>query len=108
MKRLFRMGLPTLLLTTVATVAQAAEPAPSAQDRAPKQLYNITCGYCHGRNVGPILLGRQLPAEYIRTMVRSGPNGMPAFRPTEISNTELDALASWISASDAAAAEYGQ
>jgi mono/diheme cytochrome c family protein len=40
--------------------------------------------------------------------VRHGQNGMPAFRPTEITRSELDALAKWISASKADPAEKGQ
>ncbi|WP_353228901.1 cytochrome c [Novosphingobium sp.] len=75
--------------------------------RAPQTVYAQTCGYCHGRNVGPIILGRHLPAEYIRQMARSGRNGMPAFRPTEVTNAELDGLAQWISASAAPAKELG-
>jgi hypothetical protein len=33
---------------------------------------------------------------------------MPAFRPTEVTNAELDALAPWISASQADPKEKGQ
>ena len=78
-------------------------PAP----RAPQVVYAQTCGYCHGRNVGPIILGRQLPADYIKAMARGGRNGMPAFRPTEITKGELDGLAVWISASPKPAKELG-
>ena len=91
----------------LAVNAMASSP-PSATPRDAEQVYDTVCGYCHGKNVGPIILGKQLPAEYIRSMVRSGPNGMPAFRPTEISDAELVALAEWISESDRAHEEYGQ
>jgi mono/diheme cytochrome c family protein len=77
-------------------------------ERNPEAVYATTCGYCHGRNVGPVIRGRALPAEVIRLQVRGGRNGMPAFRPTEITNSELDALAKWISASKADPAEKGQ
>lgn len=77
-------------------------------ERPPEQVYAKICGYCHGKNVGPILLGRQLPVESIKTIVRHGQNGMPAFRPTEVTIAELDALAKWISASKASDKEHGK
>jgi mono/diheme cytochrome c family protein len=77
-------------------------------ERPPEVIYAKTCGYCHGANIGPVIRGRGLSAETIKAMVRSGPNGMPAFRPTEISNTELAALAKWISVSKADPEEKGQ
>jgi mono/diheme cytochrome c family protein len=77
-------------------------------ERPPEKIYAVTCGYCHGTNVGPIILGRQLPADLIKQRVRGGQNAMPAFRPTEITNSELDKLAAWISASKANAREHGK
>ncbi|ABD27396.1 cytochrome c, class I [Novosphingobium aromaticivorans DSM 12444] len=76
--------------------------------RTPETVYAKTCGYCHGRNVGPIILGRALPAESIKYIVRHGQNGMPAFRPTEVKPEELDALAAWIEKSEARKGEHGQ
>ncbi len=76
--------------------------------RAPEALYAKTCGYCHGRNVGPVIRGRKLPPAAITLIVRSGQNGMPAFRPTEISPAELTSLARWISKSKADPKEKGQ
>jgi mono/diheme cytochrome c family protein len=77
-------------------------------ERAPEEIYAKTCGYCHGRNVGPMIRGRALPAEAIIRQVRHGQNGMPAFRPTEITKSELDALAKWVSTSKADPAEKGK
>ncbi|MBB3374014.1 MULTISPECIES: cytochrome c [unclassified Novosphingobium] len=76
--------------------------------RSPEQVYAKVCGYCHGRNVGPIILGRGLPAEAVRYIVRHGQNAMPAFRPTEITPAELDALSQWVSQSPARKEEHGQ
>ena len=76
--------------------------------RSPDQVYAKICGYCHGRNVGPILLGRNLPPEAIRLIARNGQNGMPAFRPTEVTDAELDALAKWIATSKASSKEHGK
>jgi mono/diheme cytochrome c family protein len=77
-------------------------------ERSPEVVYAQTCGYCHGRNVGPVIRGRALPVEVIKLQVRHGPNGMPAFRPSEITQSELDALAKWISVSKADPIEKGK
>lgn len=76
--------------------------------RPPEAIYAKTCGYCHGARVGPIIRGRKFPVEVITTYVRSGPRAMPAFRPTEISNAELAALAKWINATKADPKEIGE
>lgn len=77
-------------------------------ERAPEIIYSKICGYCHGRNVGPVIRGRALPVDAVKFIVRNGQNGMPAFRPTEITSAELGALATWISASKADPMEKGQ
>lgn len=82
--------------------------AQSASGRDPQFIYERTCGYCHGHNVGPIILGRNLPPAVIAALVRSGNGAMPAFRPTEISDAELAALAAWISTAPVSEREHGQ
>lgn len=86
------------------TALAAATPAP----RPPEILYAKTCGYCHGQHVAPIIRGRGLPPEIIEQYVRTGPRGMVAFRPTEISDVELKALAKWLNASKADPKEKGE
>jgi mono/diheme cytochrome c family protein len=76
--------------------------------RAPEKIYATVCGYCHGHNVGPVILGRQLPAEAIAQFVRRGQGAMPAFRQTEISDEELKALGAWIQASKGNPQEHGK
>lgn len=76
--------------------------------RVPEYLYARTCGYCHGHNVGPLIRGRRLPAAVVVAIVRSGNGAMPAFRPTEITDAELAALAAWIEQSQADPREHGQ
>ncbi len=78
------------------------------EPREPEYLYDRTCGYCHGHNVAPIIRGRNLPPVLIRTMVRTGIGAMPAFKPTEITDVELEALAQWISESEADPEEHGR
>ena len=46
--------------------------------------------------MGPVLLERAQPADGVKAMVRNGIGVMPAFRPTEISDAELDRLAAWV------------
>ena len=76
--------------------------------RAPEYLYARTCGYCHGHNVGPLIRGRNLSPAIIEYFVRNGNGAMPAFKPTEITNAELAALAQWLSTSEADPREHGQ
>ncbi|MCY1672057.1 cytochrome c [Novosphingobium sp. SL115] len=89
-------------------IAHPALAAPGAPPRAPEAIYAKTCGYCHGQHVAPIIRGRGLPPEIITQYVRTGPRAMPAFRPTEISDAELKALAKWVSTSKADPKEHGQ
>ena len=109
------MRLIALVALAIGAPLSAQTAAPSGQQlgevlaqRPPAKTYASTCGYCHGTNVGPILLGRKLPVDYIRLMARGGRNGMPAFRPSEITPAELDALAVWISKSPKNPMEHGQ
>jgi len=96
-----------VLALSVQASAQQKLGQPLAE-RTPEQVYAKVCGYCHGRNVGPILLGRSLPVDAITMTVRSGRNAMPAFRPTEVTDAELKSLAKWISTSKANEKEHGQ
>ena len=106
-----RMFGPILALAAMACAAPllAGQKLGQTQPlRSPEVVYAQTCGYCHGRNVGPIILGRALPADSIKYIVRHGQNGMPAFRSTEIQPSELDTLATWIEKSTARSGEHGQ
>lgn len=80
----------------------------TAAPRPPEQVYAETCGYCHGVNVGPVIRGRNLSPALTKAFVRMGPNAMPAFRPTEITDEELDALALWLQQSEADPEEHGE
>jgi len=106
---LLALALPAPISPALAqmppTVQELGTPLPQ---RDPARVYAATCGYCHGTNVGPILLGRHLPADYVAKMARTGRGGMPAFRPSEVTPAELAALAAWISASPRNPAEHGQ
>jgi mono/diheme cytochrome c family protein len=93
----------------LASAAFAAQKLGEYQpERSPEVTYAKVCGYCHGRNIGPIILGRKLDTDMIKSVARHGRNGMPAFRPTEVTNAELDALATWISTSPTRTEEHGK
>ncbi|MCX7283038.1 MAG: cytochrome c [Novosphingobium sp.] len=103
-----------VLALTALSVAVMAPPLFAGQKlgevqpaRSADEIYARTCGYCHGRNVGPIILGRAIPAETVKYIVRHGQNGMPAFRPTEVKPEELEALATWVEKSAARKQEHG-
>lgn len=70
-----------------------------AGDGTGAQVYARTCAYCHDHGVGPAIKGRELDPAAVRMMVRHGAIAMPAFRPTEITDAELDALAKMLSES---------
>jgi mono/diheme cytochrome c family protein len=69
---------------------------------SPKQMYDATCGGCHGAGVGPHILGQALPEAYIRYVGRNGLRSMPPFRVTDYTDAELATLATWINAQPAA------
>ena len=103
--------------------AAAAPARGTALERRGLEVFNQRCAACHGpipaQLHGPAFLppmpGTQalaaryrgeLPAElaertdlqavYIRTVVRNGYVSMPFFRPTELSDEDLDALVAWL------------
>ena len=61
------------------------------------EIYAKICAYCHEAQVGPQIRNRELPAEYIRAVVRNGNRAMPAFRSAEIDDESLAKLADFIS-----------
>lgn len=94
------------VLAGLAAPAEAASPSPSPPPRPPAAIYAKVCGYCHGQHVGPVI--RRLPPDHVIQMVRNGPRAMPAFRPTEISDAELKALAQWVHDSHADPKEHDE
>lgn len=75
--------------------------------------YQKFCYVCHGEGVGrpgtmalqakykgaiPALLDKRtdLTVQYVKTTVRNGLTVMPTFRKTEISDADLDAIASYL------------
>jgi mono/diheme cytochrome c family protein len=113
------------LLASAAAVAQNAAPAPIRQiDRADvpgRVLFERQCAPCHGTGPGadgaamlpgtamlaakyqgqrpaPLELRADLPAPVLRVFVRRGSGAMPAFRPSELTNAQIDQIADYIAA----------
>ena len=94
-----------------------AHPQTSPQDlREGRAVYDKWCAPCHDPGIehpgthalmakypgsprasGVIVEWRDLTPEYVRFMVRHGMSVMPHFRKTEITDSELDALAKYLS-----------
>lgn len=107
-------ALPALPLTT----AIAAEPLENltARQQGGRKLFNSSCVYCHGPNVwGTFTLGRRLGADnallekrtdlvgpYVKTVVRAGVGSMPAFRRTELSDADVDAIVDYLTRANSA------
>jgi mono/diheme cytochrome c family protein len=95
------------VLLLVATAAQAQQQAPAG-----KRLFDRYCAECHAPSFGhpgtqrlalkkgaadAVLEQRKdLNADYVRAVVRSGLMEMPPFRPTELADRELADLASYL------------
>jgi mono/diheme cytochrome c family protein len=94
-----RRYLPVKYLKVVALSGAAAVVQLGQADdlkRNAEDVYQAFCHYCHESGPGPDLKARQLPASYVSYVVRHGQRAMPAFRPTEISDAELEIVAAAI------------
>jgi len=100
--RLMTAALP-LALPISTTHAEEQE----SQWGSGKALYDKVCGYCHAPEVGvgTVLAGRNLPEPYIRAIVRSGLNAMPAFPASYIDDASLAEVAEYLATLPAPAAE---
>lgn len=85
--------------TTAETVNAQAYSA--GQWKNSDQIYRTFCASCHATGIGPVILGREYPAQAVPIMVRNGDHTMPAFKPSEINDAELEGLAKWINESAA-------
>ncbi|MDL1866809.1 cytochrome c [Betaproteobacteria bacterium PRO4] len=77
--------------------AQEEKPGTGFAWKEGAQIYEKICAYCHEANVGPQIRNRDLPAVYVRAIVRNGSRAMPAFRSSEIDDESLAKLADFIS-----------
>lgn len=82
-----------LLLAFLPALAQAQA---AGQWRDSRHLWQGACAYCHETGIGPALLGKPLPPATASFFMRQGSGPMPTFRPTQVSDREIQALARWI------------
>ena len=112
----------------VGAAALAQQPDGNAQLAQGKQVYDYWCLPCHGPGLGlpgfaelpgtqqlrikyrdsavsPLLEERtDLVPDFVKVIVRQGVSFMPQFRKTEISDSDLDALAAYLARNKAARA----
>ncbi len=102
MRRL--LGLALVAAAGASAAFAAAPPDPAA-------LYRVKCAVCHSpRGWASAVLARRVPAgqqaltdrksglprAYVQRVVRRGVGAMPGFTPTDVTDTELAALAAWL------------
>ena len=115
MKRMIRAPGATLtlaLLIGVSGEVAAAAPPATTPPSPGKQLFDRWCTECHGPGHGHpgtqqlerirgaklavLEQRRDLNAGLIRYVVRTGQVAMPAYRPSEITDAELDQIAAYL------------
>jgi cytochrome c6 len=108
-------GKPALILTTIVAMmllltlaaacgqtqeAPAKTPPDTAADvTAGRAVFDQHCNACHpggGQGAGPALRGRNVPEDRIRTIVRQGGQGMPAFNQSQINDQQLANLVQYV------------
>lgn len=110
MARIARWALGAGTLFAAVAAAYASEPPKG--DRADGAiLYQRYCAGCHdagpghpgtmlleqlGRDPAPLIGRSDLDPEYTRAVVRNGLIEMPPFRPTELTEDDLDAVIAYI------------
>jgi len=106
MKRSLFLALTMLAGVLLAAANEQPAPVPTTGEL----LYARKCGICHAEGgTGTIMLGWRLgreqavlakrtdvAAEYVKAVVRSGLNSMPAITRVEVTDEELSAIADYL------------
>ena len=102
--------VPLLLLACAAGPLAAQEPALNAHQEQGRKLFQSTCIHCHGEKVwGTFALERRLGADrgllekrtdlgapFVKSVVRNGLGSMPAYRRTELTDADVDAITAYL------------
>lgn len=120
MNRIIMAVLAAVLVTAAAAGVFAVDVLPDGVSSQGKQVFDKWCADCHapvsarrqlvpgtyalqaiynGRKPAALEQRTDLTPAYIKIMVRTGRNVMPATRKTEISDRQLDALAAYLARS---------
>lgn len=121
MKRLRRLPIFALAALVLLCGRQAVEAETNPGVEHGRRVYQNYCAYCHEPGAGhpgtqllqvkrgasaALVRGRRdLPAEYIRVVVRNGLIEMPPIRPSEVSDADINALVEFLHSKEAAAPE---
>lgn len=73
-----------------------------------EMVFQQTCMSCHATGVGPVITGRNLPPEAVKSFVRHGNRAMPAFTEAMLDNETLDRVAQLVATSKAPPAPTAQ
>ncbi len=83
-----------------ATSPAGGTPTPAGGNVAAGQtVFQQSCNSCHpngNQGIGPALRGKNLSADQIKTRVRNGGGGMPAFASSQISDQQLNDLVAFV------------
>jgi len=80
----------------------------SIPEDAAQMVFQQTCMACHATGVGPVITGRDLPADAVKLFVRNGNRAMPAFTEAMIDDATLDRVAQIVATSKAPASQPAQ
>lgn len=99
-----------VLMTSVlpfALLSVSAQAQDDSQWGSGKNLYDNVCGLCHAPEVGvgTAIAGRGLPESYVKLIVRSGFNAMPAFPASFIDDNSIAQVTEYLSTLSAPAAQ---
>ena len=112
MKRLAQRSAQMLCVSMVSSVLLSVTPRTASAELTGEQVFNRNCVQCHGDSneaVGTLQLARtrgkdkallterkDLPAEYVRIVVRHGLRAMPPFAPSDLNDAQLQALTEFL------------
>lgn len=68
--------------------------------RTPQEVWDATCHACHDTGVAPVILGKHIAPDQVKSIVRNGGMQMPPIGTDQVSDDELEALAAWVSEHD--------
>ncbi len=100
----------------VASPAFAADTPLSTQQQQGQKLFRSTCFYCHSEKVwGTLAIERRrggsdallekrtdLVPAFVKSVVRNGLGSMPGYRRTELTDTEVDAIVTYLTRANSA------
>lgn len=97
---LFKYHGAAILAVTAMFSVPSAQAYSAGQWGSAERIYAKVCSYCHDTSVAQSLFGRNLSVAYVRDIVLRGRGAMPAFRPTDFNDDELESLSLFLQRQD--------